>query len=319
MKRITLIRFNNELGIVYSVFLDDCTDYNPMTEASGVLYIVATPLGNLGDISPRALEVLGNVDRIAAEDTRHSGRLLQHFGISTRMLSLHEHNEKDQSQRLLKLLGKGESLALISDAGTPLISDPGYRLVQLAREAGHRVVPVPGPSAMITALCVAGLPTDRFIFEGFLPAKKQARLAQLERLVDEPRTLVFYESCHRIEASLQDMVTVFGPDREAVIARELTKAYEQVHNDRLESLLAWLGSDPNHIRGEFVVLVHGAVRDEATPQALDAEALQTLKVLIGELPLKQASRLTASRHGLPNRLVYQAGLALKSGDEDQSR
>lgn len=283
-----------------------------MTEASGVLYIVATPLGNLGDMSPRAQEVLARVDRIAAEDTRHSGRLLQHFGITTGMVSLHEHNERARAEQVLKWLGEGDSLALISDAGTPLISDPGYRLVQRAREAGHRVVPVPGPSAMIAALCVSGLPTDRFIFEGFPAAKHKARLEQFQRLSSEPRTLVFYESCHRIKACLEDMVAAFGPDRPAVVARELTKAFEQIQGGTLEALLAWIEGDPNHSRGEFVVLVHGAQEEENADNSLDDEAMHTLRVLIGELPLKQAARLTAQRHGLSSRMVYQAGLALKS-------
>ena len=282
-----------------------------MTESSGVLYIVATPLGNLGDISQRALDTLQNVDLIAAEDTRHSGRLLQHFGIGTRMFSLHEHNEQKQSERLLQVLGEGRSLALISDAGTPLISDPGYRVVQRARDAGFRVVPIPGPSALIAALSVAGLPTDRFIFEGFLPAKQKARRQQLENLVDEPRTLVFYESCHRIKSCLDDMLEIFGPERPAVIARELTKAYEQIQSGHLCELMEWLQSDPNHLRGEFVVLVHGAGQRDDVAEGLDAEALQTLKVLMDELPLKQAAKLTARRYGLPNRLVYQVGLELR--------
>lgn len=286
-----------------------------MTESSGVLYIVATPLGNLGDISQRALETLQNVDLIAAEDTRHSGRLLQHFGIGTRMFSLHEHNEQKQSERLLQVLAEGRSLALISDAGTPLISDPGYRVVQRARDAGFRVVPIPGPSALIAALSVAGLPTDRFIFEGFLPARQKARRQQLEDLTEEPRTLVFYESCHRIEACLGDMLEIFGPGRPAVIARELTKAYEQIQGGRLSELMEWLKSDPHHLKGEFVVLVHGAVQRVGVTEGLDAEALQTLKVLMEELPLKQAAKLTARRYGLPNRLVYQAGLELRP-DQD---
>jgi 16S rRNA (cytidine1402-2'-O)-methyltransferase len=286
-----------------------------MTESSGVLYVVATPLGNLGDISQRALETLQNVDLIAAEDTRHSGRLLQHFGIGTRMFSLHEHNEQKQSERLLQVLGEGRSLALISDAGTPLISDPGYRLVQRAREAGFRVVPIPGPSALIAALSAAGLPTDRFIFEGFLPARQKARRQQLESLVEESRTLVFYESCHRIEACLGDMLEIFGPERPAVIARELTKAYEQIQSGELRELMGWLRSDPHHFKGEFVVLVHGAVQREGAVEGLDAEALQTLKVLMEDLPLKQAAKLTARRYGLPNRLVYQVGLELRAAQD----
>jgi len=281
-----------------------------MTETSGVLYVVATPLGNLGDMSPRAIEVLQNVDLIAAEDTRHSGRLLQHFGVGTRMFSLHEHNEQQQSERLIQILHQGRSLALISDAGTPLISDPGYRIVQRAREDGFTVVPIPGPSAVITALSVSGLPTDRFVFEGFLPAKQGARRRHLETLVDETRTLVFYESCHRIVDCLKDMYEVFGVEREVVVARELTKAFEQIQGGSIKELVEWVSLDPNHQKGEFVVLVRG-VTQEVEELGLDEEALQTLRVLMEELPLKQAAKLTAKRHGLQNRMVYQAGISLK--------
>ncbi len=281
-----------------------------MIETSGVLYIVATPLGNLGDMSPRAIEVLQQVDWIAAEDTRHSGRLLQHFGITTRMLSLHDHNEQQQSERLLQMLSEGKSLALISDAGTPLISDPGYRMVQRAREEGFVVVPVPGPSAVIAALSVSGLPTDRFAFEGFPPPKQGVRKRYLETLANESRTLVFYESCHRIVDSLQDMAAIFGIQRQAVVARELTKTFEEIQAGDLAGLVQWVTSDANHQKGEFVVLIHGVSPAEGD-QALDEEALQTLRVLMEELPLKQAARLTAKRHGLQNRMVYQAGLALK--------
>jgi 16S rRNA (cytidine1402-2'-O)-methyltransferase len=282
-----------------------------MAETSGVLYVVATPLGNLGDMSPRAIEVLQKVDLIAAEDTRHSGRLLQHFGVGTRMFSLHEHNEQQRSEHLIQILNEGRSLALISDAGTPLISDPGYRIVQRAREGGFAVVPIPGPSAVITALSVSGLPTDRFIFEGFLPAKQGARKRQLEALVDEARTLVFYESCHRIVDCLKDMYEVFGSGREVVVARELTKTFEQIQGGSMAELVEWVASDPNHQRGEFVVLVHGATQ-EVKELGLDEEALQTLRVLVEELPLKQAAKLTAKRHGLQTRMVYQAGLSLKT-------
>ena len=282
-----------------------------MNHVSGVLYIVATPLGNLGDMTPRAIETLKAVDVIAAEDTRHSGRLLQHFGISNRMISLHEHNEQQKAEELVGLLSSGQSIALISDAGTPLISDPGYRLVEQVRAADIPVVPIPGASAIITALSVSGLPTDRFSFEGFLPAKRQGRLKRLEELASATQTLVFYESCHRIRDSIEDMAVALGGERQAVIARELTKAHEQIHGACLADLAGWLDEDPNHLKGEFVVLVHGATVAEGSRAELDEEALRTLKLLMEELPIKQAAKLTARRYDLPGRLVYQAGLELK--------
>ncbi|HFQ91680.1 MAG TPA: 16S rRNA (cytidine(1402)-2'-O)-methyltransferase, partial [Chromatiales bacterium] len=219
------------------------------------LYIVATPLGNPGDIGWRALETLAGVDVIAAEDTRRAGRLLGQFNISTPCLSLHEHNEAQASARVVRRLQAGQSVALISDAGTPLISDPGYELVRMVQAAGLRVIPVPGPSALTAALSVAGLPNDRFVFEGFLPPRAAARRARLEQLRDEPRTLVFYEAPHRILESLQDMMAVFGAQREATVARELTKTFETVRRDRLEALVAWAAGDGEQRRGEIVVLV----------------------------------------------------------------
>jgi len=282
-----------------------------MNLVSGVLYVVATPLGNLGDMTPRAIETLKAVDVIAAEDTRHSGRLLQHFGIKNRLVSLHEHNEQQKAEGLIAQLASGQSIALISDAGTPLISDPGYRLVEAVRVAGIQVVPVPGASAIITALSVSGLPTDRFSFEGFLPAKRQGRTKRLSELSRDSQTLVFYESCHRIRECIEDMAVAFGNDRYAVIARELTKAHEQIHGAALSELADWLDADPNHLKGEFVVLVHGAVAEEGAVDALDDEALKTLELLMSELPIKQAAKLTARRYDLPSRMVYQAGLDLR--------
>jgi 16S rRNA (cytidine1402-2'-O)-methyltransferase len=282
-----------------------------MTSSNAALYVVATPLGNLGDMSPRAIEVLKSVDVIAAEDTRHTGQLLTHFGISTRMISVHDHNEQQQISVLLERLGQGQSIALVSDAGTPLISDPGYRVVSALRDAGVEVIPVPGPSALISALSVAGLPTDRFVFEGFLPAKKKARVERLQSLAGDQRTLVFYESRHRISESLQDMAEAFGGNRIAVIARELTKLHEQIHSAPLQQMPAWLAEDEHRRKGEFVVLVHGAPSG-AVSQALDGHARKTLVVLMRELPLKQASKLTAEIHGLQSRTVYQVGLELKS-------
>jgi len=268
----------------------------------GVLYIVATPIGNLGDMSPRAVEVLQKVDAIAAEDTRHSAGLLRHFAIHPPMFALHEHNERQKSAALLERLTAGESIALISDAGTPLISDPGYVVVREAQQAGIRVVPVPGPSALITALSASGLPTDRFCFEGFLPAKGGARRKYLESLCDEARTMAFYESPHRILDSLTDMVAVFGSEREAVLARELTKTFETIRHAPLGEMLEWVRGDSNQQKGEFVVLLHGAVVSAA---GLDAEACRIADLLAEELPHKQAAALAARISGEKKNALYQ--------------
>ena len=274
----------------------------------GTLYIVATPIGNLQDISPRALEVLQRVALVAAEDTRHSRRLLQHFGIHTPMQSLHEHNERERSAALLARLQSGADVALISDAGTPLISDPGFVLVRAARAAGIRVVPVPGPSALVAALSVSGLPTDRFRFEGFLPARAAARRARLQELATESATLVFYESSHRIVDSVQDMAGELGAGRPATLARELTKTFETVQSTTLAGLEQWLQAEPGQQKGEFVVMVHGATADSG---ALDAAAQRTLRILLAELPLKQAAALAAQITGCPKNRLYEYGLTLR--------
>ena len=272
----------------------------------GVLYVVATPIGNRGDITQRALSVLGAVDKVLAEDTRHSGALLRSLGIATPLLSLHEHNEQLQVEPLLERLRGGADLALISDAGTPLISDPGYRIVRAARQAGIQVVPIPGPCALIAALSVAGLPTDRFVFEGFLPAKAAARRAHLLALAGETRTLVFYESSHRIEESLADLAECLGTEREAVVARELTKTFEQVQSGSLAELNLWLSEDANRQRGEFVLLIAGAV--PAADTELDAEAQRVLKLLLVELPVKRAAALAADITGARKNALYQFAL-----------
>ncbi|TNF35522.1 MAG: 16S rRNA (cytidine(1402)-2'-O)-methyltransferase [Gammaproteobacteria bacterium] len=269
----------------------------------GVLYVVATPLGNLGDMVPRAIDILQTVDLIAAEDTRHSRKLLDHFAITTDITAYHDHSTEAKREALLRLLQEGKSLAVISDAGTPLISDPGFKLVQQARQRGVTVVPVPGACAAITALSAAGLPCDRFVFEGFLPAKASARCKALQQIATESRTIVFYESSHRIEASIGDMVTVFGPDRQAVIARELTKLYETIHGDTLQGLQAWLGASPDHCRGEFVVMVAGA--DPVASMDAD-EGVRVGRLLAAELPVSQAADLAARITGLPRRAIYQA-------------
>jgi 16S rRNA (cytidine1402-2'-O)-methyltransferase len=276
---------------------------------AGVLYIVATPIGNLQDISARALEVLRSVSLVAAEDTRHSKKLLTHYGIGTSLQSVHEHNERDVTDRLVQKLTAGTDIALVSDAGTPLISDPGYHLVRAARQAGIRVVPVPGPVALIAALSVAGLPTDRFVFEGFLPAKQTARRQRLQGLAAETATLVFYESSHRIVASLADMADCLGGDREATLARELTKTFETVLTGSLLDLLGQLQADSHQQKGEFVVMLQGA--SPRDPAAIDAASEQMLAVLLSELPLKQAASLGARITGVSKNALYEQGLKIK--------
>jgi 16S rRNA (cytidine1402-2'-O)-methyltransferase len=273
----------------------------------GSLYVVATPIGNLDDISARALNILRSVALIAAEDTRHSARLMQHFGISTPLAACHEHNERDQGGRFLARLQAGEDVALISDAGTPLISDPGYHLVRQARAAGIAVVPVPGACALIAALSAAGLPSDRFIFEGFLPAKAAGRRARLEQVKEEPRTLIFYEAPHRILECLQDMQAVFGDERPALLARELTKTFETLKGMPLAELAAWVAADSNQQRGECVVLVAGWQAPEGE-EAVSAEAMRVLNLLLAEMPLKRAAALAAEITGVRKNLLYQVAL-----------
>jgi 16S rRNA (cytidine1402-2'-O)-methyltransferase len=280
-----------------------------MTNRTGVLYVVATPIGNLQDISERAIATLKGVSRIAAEDTRHSARLLSHYGIDTPMVALHEHNEREITPQLLDRLAAGDDLALISDAGTPLISDPGFCLVRAARAAGFRLVPVPGPAACIAALSVAGLPADHFVFEGFLPARATARRRRLEELRNESRTLVFHETSHRIVECLADMAEILGGDRPAVVARELTKVFETVESGNLAALLVWLQADSNQQKGEFVVLVQGS--PAAGDGALDESDRQVLAVLVAELPLKQAVTLAAKITGLSRNDLYAQALRMK--------
>ena len=273
----------------------------------GSLYVVATPIGNLDDISARALTVLRSVALIAAEDTRHSARLMQHFGIGTPLAACHEHNERDQGGRFLARLLAGEDVALISDAGTPLISDPGYHLVRQARAAGVAVVPVPGACALIAALSAAGLPSDRFIFEGFLPAKAAGRRARLEQVKEEPRTLIFYEAPLRIFECLQDMQAVFGDERPALLAREITKTFETLKGMPLAELAAWVAADSNQQRGECVVLVAGWQAPEGE-EAVSAEAMRVLNLLLAEMPLKRAAALAAEITGVRKNLLYQVAL-----------
>ncbi len=280
-----------------------------MPNECGTLFIVATPIGNLGDLSERARETLANADLVLAEDTRRTRVLLDHLGVRTRMETLHEHNERDRAPRLIEQLQAGQNLALVSDAGTPLISDPGYPLVAAVRAAGIPVVPVPGACALITALSVAGLPTDRFVFEGFLPAKSGPRRKRLERLAQETRTLVFYEAPHRAVETLADLRAVFGDGREAVVARELTKRFETVRGDTLAALQQWVEGDPEQQLGEFVLVVAGAPpRDQ---DEVDSELERMMGLLLEELPLKQAAAIAARLTGAKKNRAYQIGLALK--------
>lgn len=270
------------------------------------LYVVATPIGNLQDMTPRAIEILSQVAIIAAEDTRHSARLMAHFNINTPMISVHEHNEAHRVERIVQHLEKGESVALISDAGTPLISDPGFVVVRAIKAAGYKVVPVPGCVAFVTALSAAGLPSDRFAFEGFPPHKQGARLQFYTERASQPHTLIFYESPHRVLASVADMISVFGGDRKASVARELTKTFETIHTDSLSAIYEWMSADSNQQRGEFVLMVEGAEQKSASE--LDDESLRVLDVLLSELSVKQASALAAQITGVKKKLLYQAAL-----------
>jgi 16S rRNA (cytidine1402-2'-O)-methyltransferase len=269
----------------------------------GRLYVVATPIGNLEDITLRALRVLAEADIVAAEDTRHSRALLARHGLDRKLLALHEHNEEQQARHLLGRLQNGESVALISDAGTPLLSDPGYRLVGLAAAEGIEVVAIPGPSAVTAALSISGLPTDRFAFEGFLPARRAARRKILEGLRSEPRTLVFFESSHRVAESLGDLALCFGAERRAAVCREMTKQFETVLRGSLAELCAWVGTDPDQRRGEFVLVVAGCatLAEEALPEAV--RLARELQPLLGS---SQAARTSARFLEVSRRAVYEA-------------
>ena len=279
-----------------------------MTDLTGILYIVATPIGNLQDITQRALDTFAQVDLIAAEDTRHSGLLLSHYGIKKPFFALHDHNEQEKAHILVEKLKQGSNIALISDAGTPLISDPGFHLVRQCREAGIRVVPLPGACAAITALCASGIASDRFCFEGFLPAKSKARKDKLENIAEEDRTLIFYESTHRILDTLEDMQSVLGEERYIVLAREITKTWETITGNTIKNLREWLLEDPNRTKGEMVLIVEGKPKsdnnDEISPQAVKA-----LELIAAELPLKKAAAIVAELYGYKKNALYQFGLA----------
>lgn len=276
---------------------------------AATLYIVATPIGNLDDISYRAVDILKKVDYIAAEDTRHSSRLMQHYAISTPMLAYHEHSGDSQTEKLVGLLQEGKNIALISDAGTPLISDPGYQLVSKVQALDFSVVPIPGASAILAALSAAGLPTDHFSFEGFLPSKQKARVDVLQALSGASRTLVFYEAPHRIADSLGDMCEVFGRDRRITLARELTKNFETIKQKSLGEMKDWVDSDDNQQRGEIVLVLEGEKLQKKNEMDNSAVALVTL--LINELPPKQVSKIVAEYCSIPKKLVYDYVLSLK--------
>jgi len=280
--------------------------------AFGRLYVVATPIGNLEDITLRALTVLAEADLIAAEDTRHTRHLLARHGIDRALVAVHEHNEERQAARLVERLRQGANIALVSDAGTPLLSDPGFRVVRMAAESGIEVVAVPGPSAVTAALSVSGLPTDRFVFEGFLPARSAARRKRLAELRSEPRTLVFFESSHRIEACLADLRDAFGPERPTALCRELTKQFETVLRGSMSELLERVSGDPNQRKGEFVLVVAGA----ASSGGAEFDAALALAVELQEhVGVSQAARIAGRLHGVSRRDLYQALNRDRPGDE----
>ena len=273
----------------------------------GTLYLVATPIGNLADITQRAISVLSQVDIIAAEDTRHSQRLLSHLGIKTKCLAYHEHNEDRMTPRLVEILQSGKTIALISDAGTPLISDPGYRLVTQAHDRELKVVPVPGACAAIAALSAAGLATDSFTFEGFPPAKHGTRIHFFEQLASQKRSMIFYVSCHRIIETLKDMQSVFGEDRRVTFARELSKTFETIKRMELCALISWVEADENQRKGEIVLVVEGKVVEAEDNAQLDFY----LSILLAELPVKQSVNLLVKMTGDNKNTVYRRALELK--------
>lgn len=276
------------------------------------LYVVATPIGNMRDISLRALDVLAGADTVAAEDTRNSAHLLTHHGITARrLLALHQHNERGAAAKVIALLAQGQSVALVTDAGTPAVSDPGALVVEEVRAAGYRVIPIPGANAAVAALSAAGLAAPHFLFYGFLPNKSAARCKELQTLLEHPYTLVFYEAPHRIVECIADLQAVFGGERQIVLAREVTKLFENIHRCRLDEAMDWLNSDPNNLRGEFVVLVSAA---PARAEGLSAEVEHVLSVLLQDLPLKQAVQLAVQITGVAKNEIYQRALALKAVD-----
>jgi 16S rRNA (cytidine1402-2'-O)-methyltransferase len=290
--------------------------------APGRLYVVATPIGNLGDLSPRARAVLSDCALIAAEDTRHTGVLLKHFGIQTPQLSLHDHNEQHRANDIIARLRQGASVALVSDAGTPAISDPGFELVRAVAAAGFEIIAIPGPCAAIAALSIGALPTDRFCFEGFLPARGAARRKRLQSLATEERTLVFYEAPHRVRETLEDCAAVFGEERNATVAREITKMHEMTYRGPLRELLGRAESDPDFTRGEIVLVVDGAPQtladDDRGADGHGGALDRALRILLAELPLKQAARLAAQITSARDNEAYKRALHLKQESASHS-
>jgi 16S rRNA (cytidine1402-2'-O)-methyltransferase len=285
-----------------------------MSNDKGILYIVATPIGHLSDISIRALDVLSTVDLIAAEDTRNSKVLLNHHAITTPMTAYHEHNEDSKRKFLLEKLNANLSIALISDAGTPLINDPGYSLVEAVKNAGFRVVPIPGACAITTALSASGVATDRFSFEGFLPRTSNARKAVFESYLKQQGTLVFYESSHRIVKCMNDVVAVYESSRKMSIARELTKTFETIETGTVEELYERVVSDSNMQRGEFVVLIEGISKKQQKSDSLSEDDIQTLKTLMSECSVKTAVKLAVQLTGQSKKILYKAALELSDSD-----
>ena len=282
-----------------------------MSDTNGVLYIVATPIGNLADISQRALDVLQSVDLIAAEDTRHSQKLLSHYGINQRMMALHEHNERERANEIVTMVQNGSKIALISDAGTPLISDPGYHLTCQAHEAGIKIVSIPGPSALTAALSVSGLPTDRFVFEGFLSSKTTTRDKQLIAMKAETRTMVFYEAPHRLLETIEAMCRNFGEERRITLVREITKTYETIKQKTCEEMQNWIKQNPEQQKGECVLVVEGAGKPDQNPVRVEVDVDDLLGSLLSVMSLKDSAQTVAELTGLGKNDLYQRALILK--------
>jgi 16S rRNA (cytidine1402-2'-O)-methyltransferase len=284
---------------------------NDKPDQCSTLYIVATPIGNLADISQRAIETLSFVDKICAEDTRNTRKLLNHLGINKPLVALHDHNETQKINSVIHWLSKGENIALVSDAGTPLISDPGYHLVKALREQDFQIIPIPGANAIITALSAAGLATNKFSFEGFLPAKEASRKQALLTNINSPYTQIYYESSHRIVHSIATMLDIFGADKKVVLARELTKLYEQFFYGTLADLQQWLLDDKMHQKGEFVIMLAATKTENKDNDKINSNVEQILTILIDELPLKQATKIAAKLTGINKNTLYKQGLKLQ--------
>jgi 16S rRNA (cytidine1402-2'-O)-methyltransferase len=283
---------------------------NPFVAEASTLYVVATPIGNLGDVTLRALDVLRSVSIVAAEDTRHTRRLLDHYGIDVKLVAVHEHNERAAAEKVIGWLRAGQSVALVTDAGTPAISDPGAALVRDVRAAACPVVPIPGPSAVVAALSAAGIASTAFLFRGFLPVKSEARRGAIEAHAHLDSPVLFYEAPHRVRETVADLAAVLGPARRITLARELTKVFESIHECTLGEAIQWLEGDPNHARGEFVLILHAAPQGDADDEQA-RESLRVLEVLMRELPASQAAKLAAQITGARRNDLYEAALRLR--------